>query len=268
MMNGEDRITAEGLLGRLRPGGPWARFACLGTIDSTNGTAMEMAEGGAPHGTVVVADGQTRGRGRMGRRWLSPPGRNIYVSIVLRPVLPVAQVPRLSLVAGVALADAVEEAGVPASLKWPNDLYLGDRKAGGILAEMASGADRVRHVVIGVGINVNLGEDEIPGELRGVATSLRIRAGREFERTGLLARFLDAFAGRYGDFVAGGFPAVRDGWSRRDFLAGRPVLLRSGGREDRGVAGGVDAEGALLFRRDVDGASVAVHSGEIVEFQR
>lgn len=267
-MNGEDRITAEALPGRLRPGGPWAGFVCLGTVDSTNGTAMEMAEGGAPHGTVVVADGQTLGRGRMGRRWHSPPGRNVYVSIVLRPALPVAHAPRLSLVAGIALADAVEETGVPGSLKWPNDLYLGDRKAGGILAEMASEADRVRHVVIGVGINVNLGEDEIPGELRGKATSLRIRAGRTFPRGEVLARFLDAFGSRYGDFVAGGFPAVREGWVRRDFLAGRTVLLRSGGREERGVAVGVDAEGALLFRKGGIGECVAVHSGEIVEFQR
>ncbi|RJP20506.1 MAG: biotin--[acetyl-CoA-carboxylase] ligase [Deltaproteobacteria bacterium] len=265
-MNGEDRITAEGLLGRLSPGGPWSDIVCLGTIESTNGSAMEMAEGGAPHGTVVVADGQTGGRGRMGRRWHSPPGRNIHVSVILRPFLPVAQAPRLSLVAGVALADAVEAAGVPGSLKWPNDLYLGERKGAGILSEMASGAGRVRHVVVGVGINVNLVEDEIPGELRGKATSLRIRAGRTFPRAGILARFLDAFGIRYADFAAGGFPAVRDGWARRDFLAGRRILLRSGGREEWGVAGGVDAEGALLFRRDGEDSSVAVHSGEIAEY--
>jgi BirA family biotin operon repressor/biotin-[acetyl-CoA-carboxylase] ligase len=261
------RITPEGLRGKLAPGGPWVDVVCLDATDSTNSRAMAIAEEGAPHGTVVVADEQTGGRGRFGRRWVSPPGRNIYASLLLRPEIPNARAPGLSLVAGVALADAVEAAGVPALLKWPNDLYLGERKAGGILVEAASDAERVRHVVIGAGINVNLAEDEIPAELRGKATSMRIRAGRTFPREALLASFLDAFAGRYGEFLSGGFPAVHAGWERRDFLRGRRVLVRRGEGEAWGAAHGVDAGGALLFRPDGSDAVERVISGEIADFE-
>jgi BirA family biotin operon repressor/biotin-[acetyl-CoA-carboxylase] ligase len=263
-----DRLTEADLRARVRPGGPWVTFAVLDETDSTNSRAMEMAESGAPHGTVVVADSQTGGRGRLGRRWISPPGMNLYVSLLLRPDVPPAGATHLSLVAGVALADALEGMGVPGGLKWPNDLFLGDRKAAGILAEMASDPDRVRHVVIGVGINVNMEPGDFPPEISGRATSLRIRAGRPFPRAELLARFLDAFAGLYGEFLAGGFAALRDGWDRRDFLRGRRVLLRRGRGDGWGVAEGVDPDGALRFRPDGVGSAETVHSGEILEFGR
>ncbi len=261
-----DRIEAEELRGLLPPDGPWGEIVILDATDSTNSRAMEMAENGAPHGTVVFADSQSGGRGRLGRRWVSPPGKNIHVSLLLRPAIPVSAAPCLSLVAGVALADAEEGLGVPARLKWPNDLYLGNRKAAGILAEMASDPDRVRHVTVGVGINVNMEESEFPAELRGRATSLRIHAGKTFRRVEVLARFLDAFGRRYREFLAGGFPAVRPGWERRDFLRGRRVLVRSAEGSGWGEACGVDGEGAFLFRRDGAAAPERLRSGELVEF--
>src|SRR5512143_704887 len=186
-----DRIDESELRETLRLGRPWTGVVCLAVTDSTNRVAMEMAENGAKHGTVVVADAQTAGRGRMGRRWVSPAGKNLYVSLLLRPSVPTVDAPQLALVAGIALADAVEEVGVPAFLKWPNDLYCGGRKAAGILAEMASDPDGVRHVVIGVGLNVNMEETDIPSDLRDKATSLRIHAGRVFRRVDVLARLLD-----------------------------------------------------------------------------
>jgi BirA family biotin operon repressor/biotin-[acetyl-CoA-carboxylase] ligase len=240
----------------------------LAVTDSTNRVAMEMAENFAPHGTVVVADAQTAGRGRMGRRWASPPGKNLYVSLLLRPSVPAVDATRLALVAGVALADAVEALGVPASLKWPNDLYCGGRKAAGILAEMASDPDGVRHVVIGVGVNVNMEETDIPSDLRDTATSLRIRAGRVFRRVDVLARLLDAFGTRYAEFLRGGFPALRDGWDRRDFLRGRRVHLRWQGGEGWGTVDGLDADGALRFLPDGGPAIASVHSGEILDYRR
>jgi len=263
-----DRLSEKDLRARLLPGGPWNVIAFLDVTDSTNHRAMEMAENGSPHGTVVAADAQTCGRGRLGRRWESPPGKNLYVSLLLRPDIPPVEAPRLSLVAGIALADAVEGMGVPAALKWPNDLYLGDRKAAGILAEMASDPDRLRHVVIGVGINVNMGADDFPPEISGKATSLRIRAGCPFPRSAVLARFLDAFAGRYAEFLAGGFPALHDGWDRRDFLRGRRVLLRRRGEGEWGVVEGVGPEGALRFRPDGAAAVEDVPGGEILDFER
>jgi BirA family biotin operon repressor/biotin-[acetyl-CoA-carboxylase] ligase len=234
-----DRIDEGELRGALRSAFPWGDIVILAVTDSTNRVAMEMAENGAKHGTVVVADAQTAGRGRMGRRWVSPAGKNLYVSLLLRPSVPTVDAPRLALVAGVALADAVEAVGVPASLKWPNDLYCGGRKAAGILAEMASDPDGVRHVVIGVGLNVNMEEADFPPDLRDTSTSLRIRAGRVFRRVDVLARLLDAFGTRYAEFIGGGFASLRDGWDRRDFLRGRRVLLRrqgGGGVGNRGRA--------------------------------
>ena len=264
----EDRIGEGEIREALRSGTPWSDPVVLGVTDSTNRVAMEMAENGAPHGTVVVADAQTAGRGRMGRRWVSPAGKNLYVSLLLRPSVPAADAPRLALVAGVALADTVEAMGVTASLKWPNDLYCGGRKAAGILAEMASDPGGVRHVVIGVGLNVNMEEADFPPELRDAATSLRIRAGRAFRRVDVLARLLDAFGTRYAGFIGGGFSTLRDGWDRRDFLRGRRVLLRRQGGEGWGTADGLDAAGALRFLPDGGPAIESVHSGEILDFLR
>jgi BirA family biotin operon repressor/biotin-[acetyl-CoA-carboxylase] ligase len=263
-----DQVSEVDLRARLRPDGPWAAFVLLDVTDSTNRVAMEMAESGAPHGTVVIADVQTDGRGRLGRRWVSPGGKNLYVSLLLRPSVPTVDAPRLALVAGVALADAVEAIGVPAFLKWPNDLYCGGRKAAGILAEMASGPGGVRHVVIGIGLNVNMEEADFPPDLRDAATSLRIRAGRVFRRVDVLARLLDAFGTRYEEFLAGGFASLRDGWDRRDFLRGRRVLLRRQGGEGWGTTDGLDAVGALRFLPDGGLTIEMVHSGEILDFLR
>jgi len=263
-----ERIDEGELREALRPGLPWTDMVFLAVTDSTNRVAMEMAENGAKHGTVVVADAQTAGRGRMGRRWESPAGKNLYVSLLLRPSVPTVDAPRLALVAGVALADAVEAVGVPASLKWPNDLYCGERKAAGILAEMASDPDGVRHVVIGVGLNVNMEESDFPPYLRGTATSLRICAGKAFHRVDVLAGLFDAFGARYAEFVAGGFASLRDGWDRRDFLRGRRILLRRQGGEGWGTADGLDTVGALRFLPDGGPAIESVHSGEILDFRR
>jgi BirA family biotin operon repressor/biotin-[acetyl-CoA-carboxylase] ligase len=234
-----DRLGVEEVRGALRPGFPWTDPVFLAVTDSTNRVAMEMAESGARHGTVVVADAQTAGRGRMGRRWESPAGKNLYVSLLLRPPVPAVDATRLALVAGVALADAVEAVGVPAALKWPNDLYCGGRKAAGILAEMASDTDGVRHVVIGVGLNVNAEESDFPADLRGAATSLRICAGRAFRRADVLSRLLDAFGVRYAEFLGGGIrraprrvgpPGLPPGAS------GPPPVAGRGGVGNRGRA--------------------------------
>jgi BirA family biotin operon repressor/biotin-[acetyl-CoA-carboxylase] ligase len=268
MTDRPDRIDEGELRGALRSGFPWGDIVNLAVTDSTNRAATEMAENGAKHGTVVVADAQTAGRGRMGRRWESPAGKNLYVSLLLRPPVPTAEATRFALVAGVALADAVEAVGVPAALKWPNDLYCGGRKAAGILAEMASVPDGVRHVVLGVGLNVNMEEADFPPDLRGTATSLRICAGRAFRRGDVLARLLDAFGTRYAEFIGGGFASLRDGWDRRDFLRGRRVLLRRQGGEGWGTADGIDTVGALRFLPDGVQSMESVHSGEILDFRR
>jgi BirA family biotin operon repressor/biotin-[acetyl-CoA-carboxylase] ligase len=191
------------------------------------------------------------------------------MSMLLRPPLDPARAPQLTLVAAVALAAAIEDiSGQRASLKWPNDLFIDGRKAAGILAEMSADPDLLRHVVIGVGLNVNAESADFPVELRGKATSLRISAGRTFRRVEVLSRFLDSFAGFYGAFMSGGFKALLPEWSRRDVMAGKRVLLRHGADEDRGRVLGVDESGLLLYRRDGAHRTEKVPSGEILEFER
>jgi BirA family biotin operon repressor/biotin-[acetyl-CoA-carboxylase] ligase len=264
-----DVIEGTDVLSRLSSRSFWHSFTFFPVTDSTNSRAAEAAEKGAPHGTVVCADAQTGGRGRFDRRWESPPGVNLYLSLLLRPPIDPRQAPQLTLVTAVALAQAVEEAaGISARLKWPNDLYLAGRKAAGVLAEMSTDADRLRHVVIGVGLNVNAEESHFPEILRRGATSLRLAAGKSFRRADILARFLDRFAESYRDFLSGGLAPLLPEWNRRSLLSGKRVVVRCREGDMRGVAAGVDEAGMLLFRQDGVNREERIHSGEIVDFER
>lgn len=264
-----DRIEEPELFSRLSRRDFWKAFFFFPVTDSTNTRAVELAETGAAHGTVVCAEAQTLGRGRLGRSWESPPGLNLYVSLLLRPGVDPQVAPQLTLVTAVALAASVEDvSGLPAALKWPNDLYLDGRKAAGILAQMSADPDGLRYVVIGVGLNVNAAVSDFPAELRGKATSLKIASGKTFRRVEVLARFLDSFSARYGTFLSGGFKALQPSFRRRDLLAGKRVLLRYRDGETRGSVLGVDESGLLLFRRDDGSRAEKVPSGEILEFGR
>ncbi len=264
-----DVIEEADLRSRLSPRSPWNTFHLLPVTDSTNSRAVALAESGAPDGTVVCADAQTGGRGRFGRVWESPPGRNLYISFLLRPMLEPAQAPQLTLVTAVALALAVEaHTGLSARLKWPNDLYVGGRKAAGILAEMSADADRLRHVVIGAGLNVNADERDFPAALRTKATSLKIQAGRAFLRVEVLARFLECFSDAYRLVLSAGLRVVLPEWRRRSLLDGKRVVLRVRGEDVAGTAVGVDDAGLLVFRREGVSVCEKLPSGEIVDFER
>ena len=264
-----DVIEETDVLSRLKSRSFWKSFTYFPVTDSTNSRAAEGAEKGAPHATIVCADAQTGGRGRFDRRWESPPGVNLYLSLLLRPPVEPRRAPQLTLVAAVALAKAVEEVGkIPARLKWPNDLCVAGKKAAGILAEMSTDADRLRHVVIGIGLNVNSDKSHFPGLLSRSATSLRLATGRTFRRAEVLARFLDHFAESYRDFLSGGMAVLLPEWNRRSLLTGKRVMVRLPDGEIWGTAKGVDEEGMLLFRADGAKGEKRLHSGEIVRFGR
>ncbi len=264
-----DVIEERDILSRLSARSFWKSFTFYPVTDSTNTRAAEAAEWGAPHGTVVCADSQTGGRGRFDRRWESPPGVNLYLSLLLRPPIDPQRAPQLTLVTAVAVAKAVEEsANVRAQLKWPNDLYLGGKKAAGILAEMSADADRLRHVVVGVGLNVNAEAFHFPGKLRRTATSLRLATGKSIPRADVLVHFLDRFAEAYRDFLSAGFAPLRSEWNRRSLLNGKRVKVSYREGEAWGTAAGVDEDGMLLFRRDGGRKEERLHSGEIVEYER
>jgi BirA family transcriptional regulator, biotin operon repressor / biotin---[acetyl-CoA-carboxylase] ligase len=221
-------------------------------VGSTQKVAAEMAEGGAAQGTVVIAEAQTAGRGRLGRSWHSPSGLNLYQTIILRPQMPIADVPKLSLVAGVAAAEALETVAPGlVALKWPNDVWLNGRKTGGIIAEaIANRSQALDCVLLGLGINVNLGQSDIPEELRDKATSVRIATGRRCDRIELAAALYARLDARYREAEAGEFARVMTIYERYLALVGRRVTLVEGPTRMSGLIAGVDGDGALLLKTE------------------
>ncbi|OFX24494.1 MAG: biotin--[acetyl-CoA-carboxylase] ligase [Anaeromyxobacter sp. RBG_16_69_14] len=217
-------------------------------VGSTNDIAKRLADDGAAHGEVVVAEAQTAGRGRRGRVWASPTGRNLTFSIILRPDLPPSRASELTLVASVALCQAVRQAGVPAGIKWPNDLLVHGRKLAGILTELAADPDRVQWVVLGIGVNVNVRAEEFPAELRDIATSLAMERGEPVPRALFAAAVLSSLEEWLDRHAEDGFPPVREAWRAMSITLGREVRVRASDRDLEGVAEDVDEAGALLVR--------------------
>jgi len=231
------------------------------TLASTNDLAKELGVRGAPEGTLVVAEGQSRGRGRLGREWNSPPGVGLYVSVLLRPPLPPTDMPQITLTAAVAVVRALKQAaGVAAGIKWPNDLILAGRKLGGILTEMETESDQIRHLVVGLGLNVNT--PQFPAELANLATSLALATGRTHSRLRILQVWLEELESLYQRFLAREFPEILQEWKDYTVTLGREVRVRQGQMEVCGQALEVAPDGALLVQTRA-GEIVRVTSGEI-----
>lgn len=256
-----DRLGPAELAPYLR--GRWRRIAWHAEVDSTQRAARELARAGAPEGTVVIAERQTAGRGRLGRAWHSPAGLNLYCSIVLRPRLAPPAAPQIALVAGVAVAVAVAgETGRRPGLKWPNDVLLDGRKVAGILTEMESEVERVHHVVVGIGVNLNAPRSAFPRELRAKAGSLLLATGRRVDRAVFTARLLAALEARYERFCERGFASVRAEWESYSCLTGRQVRVASPEGEVGGRVLGLDGDGALRLAAR-GGAVRRVVAGEV-----
>jgi BirA family biotin operon repressor/biotin-[acetyl-CoA-carboxylase] ligase len=237
----------------------------LDVTDSTQTEAQRLAAAGAPEGTVVTALHQRAGRGRRGHDWWDAPGQSLLASVLLRPTGPVTAAPQLSLVGGLAVADAlVAVASVPARIRWPNDLLVDGRKVCGILAEAASdgagaSAGRLHHVILGIG--VNLAQTAFPEALADRATSLRLVTGRAPEADVVLAAVLEQLGRHYETWRAGGFAALRAAWLERSTLPGQPVRLPDG---SDGVGVDVGDDGILVARAG-DGRLVHIVSGGTAE---
>ncbi len=217
-------------------------------VGSTNDVARQLAEEGAAHGEVVVAEAQSAGRGRRGRAWSSPPGRNLYASVVLRPELPPTRAPELTLLASVALCQAVRQAGVSATIKWPNDVLVRGKKVAGVLTELGAELDQVQWIVLGFGVNVNAGPDDFPPEVREIATSLAIERGEAVPRALFAAATLTTLEEWLDRHAAEGFGPVRDAWRSMSDTLGREVRVTGAGEEIVGLATDIDEGGALLVR--------------------
>jgi BirA family biotin operon repressor/biotin-[acetyl-CoA-carboxylase] ligase len=231
----------------------------LGTVDSTQAEASRLAAVGAPEGTVVMASHQTAGRGRRGRQWLDAEGENLLMSVVLRPPVPPEQAPQLSLVGSVAMVDALRaSAGLRASIRWPNDVMMGERKICGMLPEATTSAPgALGHLVLGIGLNVN--QAAFPESVRALATSVRLETGRESDVGEMMESVLAALDRWYTRFLAAGIDGVREAWLERSQSIGRRA--RTGdGRE--GVAVDLAHDGALLLRTDI-GETLRIVAGDV-----
>jgi BirA family transcriptional regulator, biotin operon repressor / biotin---[acetyl-CoA-carboxylase] ligase len=232
--------------------------------ESTNDDALKLAAQGAPHGAVVLAEEQTAGRGRFGRNWYSEKSSGIYSSIILRPPLTPAAAPVLTLMAGVAAHAAVSSStGLPVDIRWPNDLLINGRKACGILTEMSAEVDRLHAVVIGIGINVN--HSEIPQELNGIATSLRLEGGKPYSRAHILIALLKELERHYRLLLERGGAAIAERWAAASSYArGKRIRVRTGSGEYEATTAALEPSGALRVRRD-DSREELLVSGEVLE---
>ncbi len=232
-------------------------------LPTTNAHAVQLARKGEPEGTVVIADAQDSGRGRLGRSWVSPPGRNLYASVILRPRTAPHELQGITLLAAVAAAETIAEfTPQKPSVKWPNDVLIGTRKIAGILMEMQGSVEMADFVVAGIGVNVNAREEDFPPALRKTAASIQSSSGRTVPRTAFTQALFLSLEIWYKTFLQKGLSAIIEAWRRHFSSEGKPVRVRSLRKTIEGICLGVDETGALLVRT-ASGATERILAGDV-----
>src|ERR1039457_2042926 len=241
-----DVLHADDLLSRLGKTKVIGRdIRVFEETTSTNDVVEKLARDGVKEGAVVFAESQTKGRGRLGRKWMSPTHKGLWFSILLRPGLHPQETTQLTVASATALRRAIKTVTVlAAEIKWPNDLLIGGKKVVGILTEMSAEVDRVRHVILGIGVDVNQDADEFPVELRKIATSLKIEAGAEISRAELATEILRELDADYARICSGHFSELADEWEAGCATIGKKVSVQMGVRLIRGCAGSLHRDGA------------------------
>jgi len=230
--------------------------------ESTNLIAKKLATDGAREGTVVIAEAQTRGRGRLDRNWLAPPNKNILMSVIFRPRILPSRVFSLTEIASLAIVKAIKEtATLHALIKWPNDIYIGGKKAGGILTEFSAEQDRVNFVIVGVGLNVNFDPSLYP-EIKDTATSLSVALGKKIHRVKLLQSILKEIEKGYNCLKKGNGFQIHNEWKTYSLITGKPVRIISSGTVEEGIAESVDEDGCLTLRCE-NGKRKRILSGDV-----
>ena len=262
LLRSPDRLISDDLLSRLGACALVREIVVFAETGSTNESAMQRGRQGAEGGLVIFAERQTAGRGRFGRPWASASHRGLWFSLLLRPALPISVWPRLTTWAAVSLAVTIENSlGLVAAIKWPNDIYIKERKIAGILAESGTAATGQTFAVVGIGVNVNQEPTDFPPELDGKAASLRMATGRFIDRPALAAALLRELDSRLPQ-VAADFPEMIAETARRSLLLGRWVQMRSGHHLLEGRAEALDAHGHLLLRQ-ADSTVTRLTAGEV-----
>jgi len=260
-----DLLSIELIRRQLSAGVVGRQIYLFGQVPSTNEILHLLAKAGAREGTVVLAESQTAGRGRLGKTWFSPFGVNLYASILFRPVIRPKDAPVFSLIASLALADAVRALGLPAAIKWPNDILVERKKVAGVLAEVATSGDRLDYVILGVGVNLNVERKallEALGDAGRAAASLRDLLGRDVERNAFVASFVNFLDEWLSVYRNQGPAAILAAWRDRDILTGRRVEVREERITFEGKALGVHADGQLVVE-DSKGLTRKVTAGEV-----
>ena len=251
-LSAPDVLHADDLMSRL------GRTRVIGrdirvfeSTTSTNDVVEKLARDGVKEGVVVFAEAQTRGRGRLGRKWISPAGKGLWFSVLLRPSLPPQALTQVTVASATALRRAIEsQTGLKAEIKWPNDILIGGRKVAGVLTELSAELDQVKYAILGIGVDVNLSPGDFPSELKKLATSLKAEAGRLIPRAELAVAALTELDVDYGRVLAGDFAALADEWEGHCTTIGRELSIRTGERVVRGRAEALSEEGALLVRTE------------------
>lgn len=218
---------------------------------STNDVIEKLARDGVREGVVVFAESQTKGRGRLGRKWLSPARKGLWFSVLLRPDVRPQETTQLTVASATALRRAIfSETNLQPEIKWPNDILIGGKKVAGILTEMSAELDRVRYVILGMGIDVNLDASEFPAELKKTATSLKIETNETISRAELATAILREWDEDYLRVCSGKFSGIADEWEKHCTTIGKNVNVQIGDRKIRGRAEALDDDGALLLRTE------------------
>ena len=252
LVSAPDVLHADDLLARLGETKVIGRdIRVFEETTSTNDVIEKLARDGVKEGAVVFAESQTKGRGRLGRKWVSPTRKGLWFSVLLRPELSPQETTQLTVASATALRRAIKNVtGLLTDIKWPNDLLIGGKKVVGILTEMSAEVDRVRHIILGIGVDVNQDAPEFPVELRKIATSLKAEAGEQISRAELATEMLRQLDADYARICSGKFSLVADEWEAGCATIGKNVSVQMGTRLIRGCAEALDDDGALLVRTE------------------
>jgi len=236
----------------------------LESATSTNDVAIETGTRREnPEGLVVVADSQSHGKGRLGRKWISPPGVNLYFTVLLRPPFPPGEASVLTLTAAVAVVSAIRNyTGVNAGIKWPNDILLNGKKAGGILLEMKAADNRINLLAVGIGLNVNMSPDELPEDIKSLSTSIKIETGKSVDRGILLGKILAEIENTYKILLNGNKRALINEWIRLNSTLRNKVTVRNYERVISGIAENINDNGELVIRLP-SGETETVSGGDV-----
>lgn len=240
-----------------------SRVECFHELDSTNSEACRLADKGAPEGLVVIADQQYAGKGRLGRQWESPAGVNLYASILLRPKILPIDAPKLTFLSAVAVCRAIKSSStLQPQVKWPNDVLVDGVKVAGLLNEMSSETDQVKYVVLGIGVNLNMQEEQFPSNLRAPASSLAILSGQTVSRLNFTRALLAEIDTLYQLFIAQGSEPIICAWQELCSMIGHPARIDCNGVQIQGVMEGLAEDGALLMRTG-EGKIEPVYAGDV-----